>query len=605
MTLPTLRRRASLSRTALLLVAASASACAGKRPTFGPFVERDAGGSDDETETSTTTGNSTTDGGSTHDVTDTDETGDSGAGAVTTDDNVDVDVGDTTSAQTTSGTEATATDGTEPDESDTSGVKEETDAGTDTEATDDGGVECSAGHFADRDGNCQQWAECGAGTYIASPGTAISDQQCGACEEGTYSDVSNADACISWDHCGWFETSKAGTAENNVECLVADRFDQFGTDLGDTVVAMAANTAGKVAVAGVYLGLPNHVPDAFVRVYTQQGEVDWKHQFGTAVQDQATGVTLQPDGSVVVVGYTWGILAGESSNYVDMFVRRYAPDGEELWTRQVDIYREDDFASAVASDAAGNSVVVGSTWGLVDNTSTYFREAIVRKYDGEGDVLWTRQFDALSAEGVAVGSDGSIAVVGSVVDGSPEGSTGSNDIFLRLYATDGELLWARQFGSDKDDFSRAVSFTPSGHIAIGGHTLGKLSGDHLGEHDAFLRLYEPDGTVVWTRQFGSEQEDFLKAIATSKSDHIVVAGETMGALSGDSFGLYDYFVRGYDLSGAPLWTRQLGTDREDSAMALVLVGQSEFVAVGGNTTGALSGDNLGSADAFVGVLRIP
>ena len=569
------------------------SACSRERPTFGvPWVQ-DAGDPGDDTQDVDAGKHQPTHGEAGGDAT-TDSSNGGGSSATAED---MPDSGH--NRDTTSSSEA---DDTETDETTDS---DDADAGAAPHATsDDGGVECPSGRYAANDGECQAWTECVPGSYISSPGSATSDQECSACEEATFSDVSNAADCTSWDHCGWFEISKAGTDTSNVECLEADRFDQFGTDLGDTVMAIAANSNGTMAVTGILGSLNGQGADAHVRVYNPGGEVRWARDFGTDSQDEATGVTLDPDGSVVVVGFTAGLLAGESSTYLDIFVRRYDADGEILWTRQVDLHGDDDFARAVASDGAGNSVVVGSTSGF-DNTSTYFREAIVRKYDVEGDVLWTRQFDAPSAEGVAVGPNGSIAVVGTVVDDSSGAGAGADDIFLRLYTSDGELLWARHFGSDEDDFSKAVSFTASGHIAVGGHTWGQLSGDHLGERDAFLRLYEPDGTVLWTQQFGSEQGDSIWGVTTSQSDHIVVAGTTSGALSGDNAGMYDLFVRRYDLAGVPLWTRQLGTDGGDSASALALVGQSEFVAVAGETTGALSGDNLGVSDAFVGFIRTP
>lgn len=603
MTLPTLRRRASLSRTALLLVAASASACAGKRPTFGPFVERDAGDSDDETETSTTTDNSTTDGGSASDETYTDETlvtEDSSAGAMTTDED------DTTSPQNTD--EGSVTDGTEPDEtrtSDTAGDEEETDADSDAQATDDGGVECSDGHFADGDGNCQLWAECGAGTYIASAGSATSDQQCATCEEGTYSDVSNADACSTWDHCGWFETSKPATETSNVECLQADKFEQFGTAGSDGVNAMAADASGRVVVAGsaggaLYSGAKG---SAFARMYDAQGQEVWTRQFGEVGQDYVAGVSFEPGGDVIIAGSTY-VASGDEDSIADAFVARLASsDGEEVWRKQFGT-GDADHAVAIATDAYGTSVVVGTTAGGLSQNNLGRVDVMVRQYGSTGEEHWTRQFGTTEediATGVAIGPRGEVAIVGQTLGVLGGESAGGRDGFLRVYTSDATSHRTTQFGGELDEHAEAVTFTPNGDIAVVGYAGRSVEG-----MTGFLRLYRLSDhgeiALAWVRTF--QPGTYAVAISASASGDMFVAGYTLFAISTEVGGWIDGFVFRYDAGGELLGSRQFGSTGTDGINAAALAGGRQHVLVAGTTNGDLSGVNAGANDAFVGILDI-
>jgi hypothetical protein len=53
--------------------------------------------------------------------------------------------------------------------------------------------------------------------------------------------------------------------------------------------------------------------DAFVRKYDAAGAEVWTRQFGTANDDIAWSVSVGSDGSVLVAGYTFGTLPGQSS----------------------------------------------------------------------------------------------------------------------------------------------------------------------------------------------------------------------------------------------------------------------------------------------------
>src|SRR5205823_11723914 len=112
---------------------------------------------------------------------------------------------------------------------------------------------------------------------------------------------------------------------------------QFGSPAFDAANGVALDGTGAYVVGHTLGALPGEQssggPDAFVRKYDLSGNVLWTHQFGTAAFD--LGIELAADGTgVYVTGWTLGALPGQSnSGRVDTFVRRYDTDGNELWTR--------------------------------------------------------------------------------------------------------------------------------------------------------------------------------------------------------------------------------------------------------------------------------
>jgi hypothetical protein len=104
-------------------------------------------------------------------------------------------------------------------------------------------------------------------------------------------------------------------------------------------------------------------------------------------------------------------------------------------------------------------------------------------------------------------------------------------------------LWARRFGSSGRDTGTGVAVDESGRAYVTGSTRGSLEGTNAGGEDVFLRTYDPDGNVVWTRQFGTEANDFSRGVAVDATGNTYVTGTTGGSLDGTNTG--GTFLRKY------------------------------------------------------------
>jgi hypothetical protein len=180
---------------------------------------------------------------------------------------------------------------------------------------------------------------------------------------------------------------------------------------------------------------------------------------------------------------------------------------------------------------------------------------------------------------------------------------GGQDPFIRRYTRTGTISWTRQFGSAGAgyDEAHALAVDERGNVYIVGLTEGTLPGQSShGSADAFVRKYGPDGAVRWTRQFGTARDDTALAIALDDLGNAYIAGSTKGRFAGQaSHGGSDAFVRKYGPGGAILWTGQFGTPEDDEASS-VAVDAAGGVRVAGSTGGALPGQvSHGQADAFV------
>ena len=120
---------------------------------------------------------------------------------------------------------------------------------------------------------------------------------------------------------------------------------------------------------------------------------------------EAKAVASSPSG-IYVTGDTEGVFPGQpSAGDSDVFVSRFDNLGNQLWIRQFgSVAVAGDYGTGVAADSTGIYVVGGTEGALPGQTRLGSTDAFVRRYDLNGNELWTRQFGTSApdaANGVA------------------------------------------------------------------------------------------------------------------------------------------------------------------------------------------------------------
>ena len=364
---------------------------------------------------------------------------------------------------------------------------------------------------------------------------------------------------------------------------------QFGTSSDDSVNAVSATGSDFYAVGSTGGTLPEESSqgrsDAFIQRYDASGKIVWTDQFGTEFRDSAFGVDAA-DSGIYVVG------ANDLGHFDETpFVRRYDAMGNVLWADHI---QNLSIATDVSATSSG-IFVVGYMW-RGDS------QAFLRRYNEAGAVIWTRRFgtrDDDAALAIDAGASG-IYVTGYTHGAmAKRKNPGRRDVFIRRYNGSGKVVWTRQFGSHKRWVEANGVAAGSSGIYVAGYTFGALRNQNAsGSYDAFVKSYRPSGEASWTRQFGTSKNDQVLQLAADSS-RVYVAGNTNGELRGQaSSGGVDVFLRNYDRSGARIWTHQFGTSGSDFPWGMDVA--SSGIYLGGQTDGTFAGQaNLGLYDAFV------
>lgn len=275
-----------------------------------------------------------------------------------------------------------------------------------------------------------------------------------------------------------------------------------GDGFYDAVHAVTVAPDGSIVVAGFTNGaLPgwtsNGGEDIIVLKFSAAGDPVWAVQFGSAENDQANGVDTDGGGNIFVAASMGGSILG---NNTDAALWKLKPDGFPVWLRVYNPEGLNHYGNDVAADAAGNAYLVA---GVDGQDFPSVSAALVRKYDPNGNVLWTDKFQApddlspyTSATAADLDAAGNLYVAGTVSVGRLPGQNNEGDFYVRKYAPDGTLRWTHQFGPTLWGNGEGVAAGPGGAVYMAGYAEDYPGQPDGGGNDAFLVRLDGAGDPV-------------------------------------------------------------------------------------------------------------
>jgi hypothetical protein len=329
--------------------------------------------------------------------------------------------------------------------------------------------------------------------------------------------------------------------------------------------------------------------DIFILKSDAAGNVIWAESAGGTDDDAGYGIATDPKGNVFVAGHfksgsiRFGphTLTNAGNGATDIFIVKYDQHGNVVWARSAGGIMPED-ASGITTDAVGNVLVTGSfrsttiDFGGKVLTNKGGHDTYLVKYDPAGNVLWARSADARGVDyGRAVGCDAGGNVYACGVFNSDSISFGAlmlrrkgfNDIFLVKYDATGNAVWARSAASIDNESVHSIVVDGNGNPIITGSFYGNslkmenaiLYNHGYGPSDLFVVKYDPAGQVQWARSAGGSEYDDAISSSTDKDGNVYVSGRFNSySMSFGKFYLqnapgFHLFLVKYNASGNVLW----------------------------------------------------
>jgi hypothetical protein len=248
-----------------------------------------------------------------------------------------------------------------------------------------------------------------------------------------------------------------GFADNNMSDLNFDPgFNTSGLPLGTTI-------------------------GGFVASYNNSNSCNWVFQLGYGYNDWVTGVKYDYAGNIIAVG-TWGNNTLDFNpmgspvtmtpvGWQDGFIAKYTPAGQALWALNIGSGL-DDYIYDLETDASGNIYVsgiindqcemnpLGSSIQVSTNSGSH--DMFIAKYDSNGSLIWVKVFGDAGYEESVTNlriSNGKLYATGYFAgsvsfDSYLLNSKGNQDGFLLdIDLLNGDVLDAASFGGTSADFT--------------------------------------------------------------------------------------------------------------------------------------------------------
>lgn len=254
---------------------------------------------------------------------------------------------------------------------------------------------------------------------------------------------------------------------------------------------------------------------------------------GTRRDDGAASLTVAPDGSLYVVGFT-----SIDARVTKVMLQKYSAAGALHWTRAFDETWESYGARyGVAAGPDSSVYVTNVSRGQVPRLK-------VRNYSPEGSLLWARGY--YSAD-LSDGTDAAVGKLGEVYVLANENSPDGDRLLLQRYSQDGVHEWTRTYAWAGLSEANSVAVGPNGRVYVSG------TADSDYDTDLFLNCYSPSGSLLWTKTYNSAPVNYDRGagVAVGPEGGIYITGVAMmhGSLTGR------LLLQKYSSAGVRLWTK--------------------------------------------------
>lgn len=368
--------------------------------------------------------------------------------------------------------------------------------------------------------------------------------------------------------------SPSRTLKTNSDSVSIAWVRQYGSQQvpsWDEGTAIATDASGHVYVTGSSTKLPYGVDYVTIK-YDPSGKQLWLARYDNGDDDVASAVAVDAAGNVYVTGTSERMSGGTEFATV-----KYSRDGVQQWVaRYSDPGNSDVRAAAIALDKFGNVFVAGSSW---DNRQSY---ATTIKYSSGGVREWVARY---SWPGDVYNWLVTIAVdtLGNIYAAGGTESDGSYADYLTLkYKPDGTNLWAARYNGPRDEAEvvSAIGLDASGNVYVTGTSF--LSGTFATEQnwsDFSTVKYSTSGGQLWARQYNGPDNtyDFGYAIAVDSTGNAYVTGSSDArAFSGD------FLTVKYNPAGVQLWVDRYNgpVSDYDEGRAIILDGSGNLYVTG-------------------------
>lgn len=321
----------------------------------------------------------------------------------------------------------------------------------------------------------------------------------------------------------------------------------------------------------------------------------------------------------VLVGNSSSINAGFSNNGGrDAIIIKYNMDYNQEWIKNFGGSSDDYWTSIALSYDINNQIdgyiLVGrSDSSNLDIKNNGFSDAIIAKYDLNGEVIWQKSYGSKGYDNfnnIIISRNSSGLVDGYIAVGMITSSATKNDAVIIKYNLNGEIIWEKVLNGKNDDYYISVIQSNNSYIAVGYSSSTDLGFDNNGLTEAIIVKYDLNGNKQLIKTLGGNSSDEFRSISLSyneegKNDGYIIVGRSDSNNIGFTLkSNYDAIITKYDFDLNQEWINSFGGSAPDALLSVIAFTNDEnkidgYIAAGYSESTDVNWKNMGNYDGIV------
>jgi len=361
----------------------------------------------------------------------------------------------------------------------------------------------------------------------------------------------------------------------------------WGSTGDDRGMTSTQTLDGGYIIAGDTNGFGTVGTDMFLAKYDAAGGLVWNKTWGGAGSDHVNRIIQTSDGGYALTGCTSSFGAGGDEAILVKFDSTGGLSWSKAWGKASNDW---NYGNGLTQTSDGGYAVTGQTYSYGSGSSDMF----IAKFDSTGNntsnVVW-------GGAGLDYGnsiiqtSDGGYAVTGQTASYGVGG-----DMYLAKFTSSMVIAWSKTWGGASSDAGNTIVQAKDGGYVVAGET----SSFGAGGIDTFVAKLDTSGAILWNKTWGGSSSDNNDNLIKANDGGYVLEGYT----NGYGAGLEDLSLFKVMSDGTLAWSKTWGSTGTDKGRSLaqtsdggyVVVGYTNSYGVGGNDVVLVKFSSSGSLD---------
>jgi Secretion system C-terminal sorting domain len=291
------------------------------------------------------------------------------------------------------------------------------------------------------------------------------------------------------------------------------------------------------------------------------GDTAFIRTFGGVNFEEFRDIVQTPDSGFLMCGITNGY--GQGSNAI--YVVKTTKTGIHMWSRALGGVSP-DLAYSIASDNSGNYFIAGTS----SSGGNGGYDGYLICLNVSGTILWEKYYGGSDWDfiyAVDVMPDQSILLAGE----SYSFSSGGTDAWVLHLNSSGDTTWSNNFGSSGNDAFKNICQSPTA-IYLSGY-IDSTDADGL---DGYLVKLDLTGNFVWEKRVHFFGRELLNGCTIDQSGDLITYGSTAPFDSIKN----DALVSKLDTNGTVIWSNNSGSGEDDDAKKIIPISNNELFLIG-------------------------